>query len=141
MKFTDEEVAAILALKGEERMSAWRLPRYWFLAKAGTDHYPSHRRITRYACSTVSGQFNQRPVDDQVVGHRPRPGCRAATILHEVFNQLNSYTRLVAAKGQAIFGRGLSAPSLAFANGICSARGVAVRWALSPDCMPQQPAS
>lgn len=103
----EETVAFILALKAGEDPGcerAWRLSRYWFvLGEQVRTIYPVsspdfpvrlfHRKQTR---------FNDRPVDDQAVGHGYSsiiPGfVRHDTFynLHEVFNKLNSYTtRLV----------------------------------------------
>ncbi len=83
-------------------------------------------------------RFNDRPVDDQVVGHASSvrlPGfVRHDTFysLHEVFNKLNSYTtRLV--KYQQIkpsLTRGSSAPLALSLSGICLAeRGAMARSA------------
>lgn len=102
-----EAVAAILRLKAGEEIDpdcAWRLPRYWYvLGEAVRTIYPvsSPDYPVRLFNRTVAA-FNDRPVDDRVVGHSRSirlPGrVRHDTFysLHEVFHKLNSYTtRLV----------------------------------------------
>ena len=128
----DDVVAAILALKAGDEPApdcAWRLPRYWFvLGEEVRTIYPvsSPDFPVRLFNRTVA-RFNDRPVDDQVVGYKHAsklPGfVRHDTFysLHEVFSKLNSYTtRLV--KHQKI------RPSLA--RGAISAIGAFFKWYL-----------
>jgi hypothetical protein len=88
-------------------------------------------------------RFNDRPVDDQVVGftHSARlPGfVRHDTFysLHEVFSKLNSYTtRLVKHQKIRPSLRADRSARLALSlSGICLAeRGERARWAWSPGC-------
>ncbi|MDU9354870.1 glycosyltransferase family 2 protein [Klebsiella sp. 141153] len=128
----EEVVAAILALKAGEEPDpscAWRLPRYWFvLGEQVRTIYPiSSPDYPVRLFNRQRASFNQRPVDDQVVGHLTSirlPGfVRHDTFysLHEVFNKLNSYTtRLV--KAQKV------RPSLS--RGIISAIGAFFKWYL-----------
>ena len=128
----DEVVAAILALKAgddPDPARAWRLPRYWFvLGEEVRTIYPvSSPDFPVRLFNRSVARFNDRPVDDQVVGfqHSSKlPGfVRHDTFysLHEVFNKLNSYTtRLV--KYQKI------RPSLA--RGAISAIGAFFKWYL-----------
>lgn len=125
-------VAAILKLKAGEAPDpacAWRLPRYWYvLGEAVRTIYPvSSPDFPVRLFNRTTAAFNDRPVDDQVVGHRRSiklPGhVRHDTFysLHEVFNKLNGYTtRLV--KNQKI------RPSLC--RGIVSAIGAFFKWYL-----------
>ncbi|AMO46564.1 Glycosyltransferase involved in cell wall bisynthesis [Kosakonia oryzendophytica] len=103
----DRVVDFILKLKaGHEplRDHAWRLPRYWYvLGQEVRTLYPISSpdfpvRLFNRQCA----RFNDRPVDDQVVGAltcAKMPGrVRHDTFytLHEMFNKLNGYTtRLV----------------------------------------------
>ncbi|MDU6109459.1 MAG: glycosyltransferase family 2 protein, partial [Klebsiella pneumoniae] len=103
----NDVVTAIQALKAGEEPDptcAWRLPRYWFvLGKQVRTIYPiSSPDYPVRLFNRQQARFNDRPVDDQVVGHASSvrlPGfVRHDTFysLHEVFNKLNSYTtRLV----------------------------------------------
>lgn len=128
----EEVVAAILALKAGQEPDpscAWRLPRYWFvLGEQVRTIYPiSSPDYPVRLFNRQRASFNQRPVDDQVVGHLTSirlPGfVRHDTFysLHEVFNKLNSYTtRLV--KAQKV------RPSLS--RGIISAIGAFFKWYL-----------
>ena len=128
----NDVVAAIQALKAGEEPDptcAWRLPRYWFvLGKQVRTIYPiSSPDYPVRLFNRQQARFNDRPVDDQVVGHARSvklPGfVRHDTFfsLHEVFNKLNSYTtRLV--KYQQI------KPSLT--RGIVSAIGAFFTWYL-----------
>lgn len=128
----DEVVAAILALKAgddPDPARAWRLPRYWFvLGEEVRTIYPvSSPDFPVRLFNRSVARFNDRPVDDQVVGfqHSSKlPGFVRHDIfysLHEVFNKLNSYTtRLV--KYQKI------RPSLA--RGAISAIGAFFKWYL-----------
>lgn len=128
----DDVVAAILALKAGDEPApdcAWRLPRYWFvLGEEVRTIYPvsSPDFPVRLFNRTVA-RFNDRPVDDQVVGYKHSsklPGfVRHDTFysLHEVFNKLNSYTtRLV--KYQRV------RPSIG--RGVISAIGAFFKWYL-----------
>ncbi|PVZ78554.1 family 2 glycosyl transferase [Serratia sp. S1B] len=128
----DEVVAAILALKAGQAPApdyAWCLPRYWYvLGQEVRTIYPvsSPDYPVRLFNRTIA-RFNDRPVDDQVVGaqHSARlPGrVRHDTFysLHEVFSKLNNYTtRLV--KYQRV------KPSLG--RGIISAIGAFFKWYL-----------
>lgn len=139
----NDVVAAIQALKAGEEPEptcAWRLPRYWFvLGKQVRTIYPiSSPDYPVRLFNRQQARFNDRPVDDQVVGHASSvrlPGfVRHDTFysLHEVFNKLNSYTtRLV--KYQQIkpsLTRGSSAPLALSLSGICLAgRGAMARSA------------
>ncbi|MEB6157461.1 glycosyltransferase family 2 protein [Klebsiella quasipneumoniae subsp. similipneumoniae] len=128
----NDVVSAIQSLKAGEEPDpacAWRLPRYWFvLGKQVRTIYPiSSPDYPVRLFNRQQARFNDRPVDDQVVGHARSvrlPGfVRHDTFysLHEVFNKLNSYTtRLV--KHQQI------KPSLA--RGIVSAIGAFFKWYL-----------
>lgn len=128
----NEVVAEILRLKAGEDLDpacAWRLPRYWYvLGEAVRTIYPvSSPDYPVRLFNRTTAAFNNRPVDDQVVGHVRSvklPGrVRHDTFysLHEVFSKLNSYTtRLV--KHQKI------KPSLG--RGIISATGAFFKWYL-----------
>ena len=103
----NDVVAAIQALKAGEEPDptcAWRLPRYWFVlgTQVRTIYPISSPDYPVRLFNRQQARFNDRPVDDQVVGHARSvrlPGfVRHDTFysLHEVFNKLNSYTtRLV----------------------------------------------
>ncbi|PLL96050.1 family 2 glycosyl transferase, partial [Klebsiella michiganensis] len=69
----DEVVAAILALKAGDEPDptcAWRLPRYWFvLGEEVRTIYPvSSPDFPVRLYNRSAARFNERPVDDQVVG-------------------------------------------------------------------------
>ncbi len=104
----DEQVInSILKLKAGEEPSperAWQLPRYWYvLGKEVRTLYPiSSPDFPVRLFNRQRARFNDRPVDDQVIGEmacEKIPGrVRHDTFhtLHEMFNKLNSYTsRLV----------------------------------------------
>ncbi|MEN0614114.1 glycosyltransferase family 2 protein [Klebsiella indica] len=128
----DEVTAAILALKAGDEPDpacAWRLPRYWFvLGEEVRTIYPvSSPDFPVRLFNRAVARFNDRPVDDQVVGFKhdsKLPGfVRHDTFysLHEVFSKLNSYTtRLVV--HQKI------RPSIG--RGIISAIGAFFKWYL-----------
>lgn len=128
----DDVVTAILALKAGDEPApdcAWRLPRYWFvLGEEVRTIYPvSSPDFPVRLFNRSVARFNDRPVDDQVVGFKHSsklPGfVRHDTFysLHEVFNKLNSYTtRLV--KHQKI------RPSIG--RGVISAIGAFFKWYL-----------
>ena len=128
----DEVTAAILALKAGDEPDpacAWCLPRYWFvLGEEVRTIYPvSSPDFPVRLFNRSVARFNDRPVDDQVVGYKHAsklPGfVRHDTFysLHEVFNKLNSYTtRLVT--HQKI------RPSIG--RGIISAIGAFFKWYL-----------
>ena len=70
----NDVVAAIQALKAGEEPDptcAWRLPRYWFvLGKQVRTIYPiSSPDYPVRLFNRQQARFNDRPVDDQVVGH------------------------------------------------------------------------
>ena len=72
----DEVVAAILALKAGDEPDpacAWRLPRYWFvLGEEVRTIYPvSSPDFPVRLFNRSVARFNDRPVDDQVVGFTP----------------------------------------------------------------------
>ena len=108
---------------------AWRISRYWYvLGKQVKTIYPvsSPDYPVRLFNRTVAG-FNDRPVDDEVVGEKQSsviPGhVRHDTFysLHEMFSKMNSYTtRLI--KHQRI------RPSLI--RGTFSAIGAFFKWYL-----------
>ncbi|ALR78628.1 glycosyltransferase family 2 protein [[Enterobacter] lignolyticus] len=120
----------ILALKAgsePEIDRAWRLPRYWYaLGQPVRTLYPvSSPDYPVRLFNRNQAQFNDRPVDDKVVGKIrciKMPGhVRHDTFysLHEVFQKLNGYTtRLV--KHQNI------KPSIA--RGVISAIGAFFKW-------------
>jgi glycosyltransferase involved in cell wall biosynthesis len=126
----EEVVDFIVALKSAEEPQhdeAWRLPRYWYvlnqpvrtLYPVSSPDYPV-RLFNR-----TQARFNDRPVDDKVVGNLKTikmPGnVRHDTFfsLHEVFNKLNGYTtRLV--KHQTV------RPSIL--RGVISAIGAFFKW-------------
>lgn len=128
----DEVVEFILQLKAGEEPTAdcsWRLPRYWHvLGQEVRTIYPISSpdfpiRLFNRQCA----QFNDRPVDDQVVGKissSKMPGrVRHDTFytLHEMFNKVNGYTtRLVKYRRVR--------PSLT--RGIISAIGAFFKWYL-----------
>lgn len=144
----NDVVAAIQALKAGEEPDptcAWRLPRYWFVlgTQVRTIYPISSPDYPVRLFNRQQARFNDRPVDDQVVGHARSvrlPGfVRHDTFysLHEVFNKLNSYTtRLV--KYQQIkpsLTRGSSAPLALSLSGISLAeRGAMAKSAWSPAC-------
>lgn len=147
----NDVVAAIQALKAGEEPDptcAWRLPRYWFVlgTQVRTIYPISSPDYPVRLFNRQQARFNDRPVDDQVVGHARSvrlPGfVRHDTFysLHEVFNKLNSYTtRLV--KYQQIkpsLTRGSSAPLALSLSGISLAeRGAMAKSAWSPACTPR----
>lgn len=145
----DEVVAAILALKAgddPDPARAWRLPRYWFvLGEEVRTIYPvSSPDFPVRLFNRSVARFNDRPVDDQVVGfqHSSKlPGfVRHDTFysLHEVFNKLNSYTtRWLNTRRSGHLSHAERSARLALSlNGICSAGpGERVRWAWSPGSM------
>lgn len=125
-------MSAILALKADDLhsvYSSWRLPRFWYvLGQEVRTIYPvsSPDYPVRLFNRTVA-HFNNRPVDDQVVGHQRSirlPGrVRHDTFysLHEVFSKMNDYTtRLVTHQNIR--------PSLG--RGIISATGALFKWYL-----------
>ena len=144
--FDDEVVAAILALKAGDEPDpacAWRLPRYWFvLGEEVRTIYPvSSPDFPVRLFNRSVARFNDRPVDDQVVGftHSARlPGfVRHDTFysLHEVFSKLNSYPRgwLNTRKSGRLLRAERSARLALSLSGICSAeRGERARLAWSP---------
>lgn len=129
----DEQVVDyLLKLKAGKEPTAdqsWRLPRYWYvLGKEVRTLYPiSSPDFPVRLFNRQRARFNDRPVDDQVVGEITSikmPGrVRHDTFhtLHEMFNKLNSYTtRLV--KYRRI------RPSVL--RGIISAVGAFFKWYL-----------
>ncbi|MBV8042380.1 glycosyltransferase family 2 protein [Pluralibacter sp.] len=128
----DRVVDYILALKAEKDPEidlAWRLPRYWYvLGQPVRTLYPvSSPDYPVRLFNRTQAQFNDRPVDDKVVGQIrciKMPGhVRHDTFysLHEVFQKLNGYTtRLV--KYQNI------KPSIG--RGVISAIGAFFKWYL-----------
>lgn len=128
----EEVVAAILALKVVDDLNpanAWRLPRYWYvLGEEVRTIYPvSSPDFPVRLFNRTTARFNDRPVDDQVVGFKYTnrlPGfVRHDTFysLHEVFSKLNNYTtRLVKHNGIK--------PSIV--RGIISAIGAFFKWYL-----------
>lgn len=122
----------ILALKAGEEPDpsyGWRLPRYWYvLGEQVRTIYPiSSPDFPVRLFHRHHAQYNDRPVDDAVVGTGQTfkiPGhVRHDTFysLHEVFNKLNGYTtRLV--KYQKV------RPSIG--RGIISAIGAFFKWYL-----------